>query len=155
MIYIYLICHPSSGHKCRTSLISEQFHTESLFFCNTHIRFRNKIFSNVTGMNEPDGRTWCSLNTLFPKQALLYGGYSSEARALSDFWRIEVDKNRDGLYVGTWTEVDSGRDAKYRRLWHTGAVVEGQLFGKISCFLKTFFLIMKMTMLDCNLFYDA
>ncbi|VDK75335.1 unnamed protein product [Litomosoides sigmodontis] len=83
---------------------------------------------NVTGMNEPHGRTWCSLNTLFPKQALLYGGYSSEARALSDFWRIEVDKDRDGLYVGTWTEVDSGHDAKYRRLWHTGAVVEGQLF---------------------------
>ncbi|CAG9536269.1 unnamed protein product [Cercopithifilaria johnstoni] len=89
---------------------------------------QSKSFSNVTGMNEPEGRTWCSLNTLFPNQALVYGGYSNEARALSDFWRIEVNRDRDGCYVGTWTEVDTGYEAKSRRLWHTGAVVEGQLF---------------------------
>uniref|UniRef100_A0A915Q7E6 Uncharacterized protein n=1 Tax=Setaria digitata TaxID=48799 RepID=A0A915Q7E6_9BILA len=82
----------------------------------------------VMGMSEPEGRTWCSLNTLFPNQALIYGGYSNEARALSDFWRIEIKKNLDGNYLGTWTAVDTGEESKSSRLWHTGAVVEGQLF---------------------------
>lgn len=88
-------------------------------------------------MNEPEGRTWCSLNTLFPNQALVYGGYSNDARALSDFWRIEVNKN-DGRYVGTWTKMDTEHEARCCRLWHTGAVIEGQLFGEISCFLQIF-----------------
>uniref|UniRef100_A0A1I8ERN0 Kelch domain-containing protein family protein n=1 Tax=Wuchereria bancrofti TaxID=6293 RepID=A0A1I8ERN0_WUCBA len=83
---------------------------------------------DVTGINEPEGRTWCSLNALFPNQALIYGGYSNGARALSDFWRVEVQKDCVGRYLGTWTAVDTGLETKSRRLWHTAAIVDGQLF---------------------------
>lgn len=120
-----------------------------LFSKNYVVKFQNKSFSDVTGINEPEGRTWCSLNTLFPNQALVYGGYSNEARALSDFWRVEVKKDHDGRYVGMWTEVDTGHEVKYRRLWHTGAVVEGQLFGEILLLLTNFhFSSVKVTTVD-------
>lgn len=95
----------------------------------------------MTGISEPKGRTWCSLSAIFPNQALVYGGYSNEARALSDFWRIEVKKDRDERYIGAWTEVDTGHETKSCRLWHTGAVVEGQLFGEISCSLQIFIVV--------------
>ncbi|MCP9261497.1 Kelch domain-containing protein family protein [Dirofilaria immitis] len=81
----------------------------------------------VTGINQPEGRTWCSLNALFSNQALLYGGYSNEARALSDFWRIEIKDNGE-YYLATWTAVNIDDEVKSCRLWHTAAVVEGQLF---------------------------
>ncbi|VDN01290.1 unnamed protein product [Thelazia callipaeda] len=81
----------------------------------------------VPGTSIPQGRTWCSLNANSPDQAVLYGGYSSAERTLSDFWKIQVTKNKVGKYEGEWTSLNLGNETQ-ARLWHTGAIINGKLF---------------------------
>lgn len=83
----------------------------------------------AAGDNIPVGRTWHSLTKVSGNKAILYGGYDTDQKPLSDCWELDISPpKRRERFTKRWAR----RLAFDRspRLWHTAAfeAVSGHLW---------------------------
>jgi N-acetylneuraminic acid mutarotase len=98
---------------------------------------KSKIWTNIDMSPAPIGRSWSSF-TYIPssKKVILYGGFSSDGNALSDFWDLDLK-----AYFDKETKTDSTirprpvwieQSAFQPRLWHGACLIERKVGASTS-----------------------